>query len=137
MQNGEAGLSLTMTIGEAIIKTSASTENIFTQGFNQPLNLLNTGIISQQSDGITVNAFPNPFDTEINLSLQSDKRDQFNVDIFDLAGRKVMPSQVLSHDGGISSWTLKTSELPFAIYIVSVKTMDGKIAKTFRLTRIN
>lgn len=79
--------SLTYTIGETVVSSLSSPALTVTQGFHQP-DMLFSGI-QQQLPFSSVKVYPNPVQTSTTIRIISENKLTYQLDITDLAGRRL------------------------------------------------
>lgn len=126
----DATVQLTWTAGEPIYTTVQNSSNILTQGFNQSLYVTSvpTGIeeVSQNS----IMAYPNPTTSIVNVALKMEKQRSFDMQLFDLSGKKLLALR--------SSSDLEQIDVSqFATGVYLLKISDSKqIVKTFKIEKV-
>ena len=105
----------------------------FTMFTNTPANniVFNTSIIATHVGLTTIatnigelTVYPNPANTELNVSLKNNKTNQVQVCLYDLTGKKVMDAE--QHGFAKESvTTLNVSQLQKGIYFIAVTTTAG------------
>ena len=82
-------ISLSYSVGEIAVSTLTTDNLILTQGFHQP-QLTGTGIPDNIELDWKVNAFPNPVQDQLNISIRLGKPVEMNLEIFDLTGKLIL-----------------------------------------------
>ncbi len=81
--------SLQVTIaGEPVIETIGGGNSFFTQGFEQP-QLKGVGIISLPTNAPSINLYPNPASSEVNIAFNLPNAGKLAFRLFDMAGREI------------------------------------------------
>jgi hypothetical protein len=127
-------VSLSWTVGEIAITTVSSAGNILTQGFHQPENGIAIGIANQDKL-FSINAFPNPISENLTLEINSDKPENFLIEVTDILGKLVKSTSIYVGDGQAQHSISMASFAPGA-YLVKVTSSNGKFTKAIKLTKI-
>ncbi len=96
---------------------------------NMPGNSSNcnlTGIHSQDNNSASVNAYPNPFEHDIQLSFMLAQPETVEIELVNALGQIVQPVQKEMHSGGgtqVFTFVANT-DLPAGIYLMRVKCGD-------------
>ena len=85
---GSGDVHLSYTVGEPVVTTASGGTIILTQGFQQPTDVI-IGI-DEPDYGISINAYPNPTEGTVILDVETEKPREFNVEVFDASGQKVL-----------------------------------------------
>jgi len=114
-------LKVSWTLGEPVIQTVANTGNtlILTQGFQQG-NLFNVDVPNTDLPTLKFKMYPNPTNVKVWFELNSnDAKGDFIVDVYDVAGRKILHENLGEFDNqGVKS--MDVSSLKSGIYLVRV-----------------
>ena len=125
-----ASNSVSFTLGEPVSETYKGTNNILTQGLNQPL--LTVGAI-HESPGMnyTISAFPNPASQFIKIKIEKGKVKGMNLayQLMDMNG-KILQQKKLE----VIETEISVKNLPPAAYFLKVVINDNEI-KTFTLIK--
>lgn len=128
-------LSLSCTIGEPVVTTAVNVKLILTQGFQQPLESEITSVDFDMADW-SIKAFPNPFNENVNIEIASDKSSDFMIGITNLIGQNLGMEFLANHYPGKNVYSLNTAHLTTGMYIITVSSKDGKLLKSFKLSKI-
>ncbi len=118
--------SISITIGEPVTETFASTSNIMTQGFQQS-RLTIVSIFEFQDKYGTITIAPNPTNDFLHLNIDDPK--DMSWQICDLSGKILKESNLLSQQTDISF-----SELSSAVYFLTIIQGNQKV-KTFQVIK--
>ena len=80
---------------------------------------LNVNNLSKENYLLDVLARPNPFNNEVNISLESGHKGDVNIEVIDALGRRVFYNNYGCKVGN-NDYTIKTDELPVGMYILNV-----------------
>jgi len=111
---------LDFTIGEAVIQTYTSANNIITSGFHQPILTVEVinGISNLQID---VSIYPNPTSSFINLNLgDNESLDGFIIGLFDFQGRQLQRLEL----NNTNSHKINLAQYREGIYILTISKND-------------
>jgi hypothetical protein len=85
----------------------------------------NTDAVFTESNGLAIaNAYPNPTQGKLNVSLNSDEEGQVSVALFDLTGRKIIEQNWFAYVGS-NAIELSLDALPTGSYVLVVKGSKG------------
>lgn len=113
-------VQLSWSIGEIVIETKSNSTNIITQGFHQT-NLSVVGI-EDYSLSTEINVYPNP--TTFMLSIEVDKFEELNYQLFDINGKLISTSVLVQNTTSISVAKLATGS--YILKVVDSKTNKSK-----------
>jgi hypothetical protein len=99
------------------------------------INYVWTSLNENTFDDINVNAFPNPFDNDVEIRLSSTVTQNAEISIYDLSGRKIKTLYSGDVQKGSSGFVWDASKAKAGIYIYSVKTKDNNIVGKLILTK--
>ncbi len=117
---------LTWTIGEPIVNTATSTNNVLTQGFNQGL-LLITAI--DELNNTTVSIQPNPTSDFAIIKLDDQNLSNAQYILTDINGKVIQQNKIENKQTSVSF-----QDLANATYFIQVITSNQK-AKTFKIIK--
>jgi hypothetical protein len=118
------------TYAEEIFKLKAFiTRRIIWMDANMPGNAAHcnlSGIHSEQNNFSSANAYPNPFDHEIQLSCVLAQPADIEMELLNMMGQPVQPAEIFQHSGGGTQnfSFLPEADLPAGIYLLRVKCGD-------------
>lgn len=120
-------VKVSSTIGEPVIQTFYTINNIISQGFQQPH--FNITLISDINSNLSFNLFPNPISHNI-LNISSSSNDTFFITIYDISGKKILHKP-------FNKFTLINFE-PYAPgnYLLSITSNDNKPLKHFKVVKL-
>ena len=132
-----ATVDLEWTLGEPRVESETRSEMLYTQGFHQPLvyaiKSIRTG---QQTDGIIVMAYPNPFSTVLNIKIESVTANRpLVIQLTDVFGRVLQTRNIIS--GRTDNVQMNMASYIAGSYIVLVKDMNGKIINSIKLVKVD
>jgi len=119
---------LSWTVGEIAIDTYNGSSNQLTQGFHQPER--GTVSINELSNDLTINAYPNPFKSSINVGL-SNNEEQYQIAVYNAVGQLL----ISDYHTGSGPKTLDFEELAKGIYLIEFKT-KSQILKTIKVQKL-
>ena len=122
--------SLSWTLGECVIETYSSTNNILTQGFQQSKFSI-TSIEENTNNSFFVLAYPNPTNSFINICTESTEVGKMKVELLDIAG-KLIHSETFQNN-----LQLNLSEYSSSVYFIRVCDENNNSIKTFKLIKTN
>ena len=133
LENG--GLSLSFTIGEAVITTRTGASFIITEGFQQTdVIAIPTGIeIPEYVNNII--AYPNPTESFLNVDVNTKKPVDLIFELFDQLGRRTRFSRESLKESLSIQHQIDLMGLPAGIYQLLIKTNHGNPVKTFKVIK--
>ena len=128
--------SLSYTVGEAATATLTGSNNIITQGFQQP-NDAYTGLQNINEPALNAQLYPNPATTEINLVITTTTNDTYKVELVDLLGRVLLQPLTSQIDKGVSHYVFNVQQLPASLYFITIKGNSNATIHSFKFNKIN
>ena len=122
------------TSGEIAISTETSGTIILTQGFQQPLPEDFVSSINIDNSDIEIAIYPNPTISSIKLDLKSNTKIDFNIQVLNINGNKIVQNRKLSFSGKTSE-IFDFNHLPPNTYILLIKNKKGKVVKSFEVIK--
>jgi hypothetical protein len=124
-----AGGSIAFTVGEPMIETFSSTNNILTQGFHQPWPVI-TGVSALTGEANVI-VYPNPAYQNLTVEWQNMSGGTYHIELYDVLGQKVYGlSRTVGSNGSI---TLPVEQLSAGVYLLNI-TGDS-MKRTFRISK--
>ncbi|MBP6183141.1 T9SS type A sorting domain-containing protein [Flavobacterium sp.] len=117
---------LTWTIGEPIVNTATTTNNVLTQGFNQGL-LLITAI--DELKNTTISIQPNPTSDFVIIKLDDQNLINAQYTLTDINGKVIQQNKIENKQTSVSF-----QDLANTTYFIQVSTNNQK-AKTFKIIK--
>jgi hypothetical protein len=121
-------LSMSYSVGETVAGTLSNPASILTQGFNQPLITIST-----ESRDISLNmlieAWPNPANDYVKLSVSGNEGKKISYRLFDLNGKFITGSPLTGNNIEIPFATLAPSVYFLKVYIQDKEIQTFKISK--------
>ena len=114
------------TLGETITETLSTSNNILTQGFQQPSYFL-----SSTPDIVTfeIEVFPNPASDILFIHTTTDKTLHYS--LTDLNGKQ------LKQQTFTTTTSLDLNDLARTVYLLHIIDNESRIIKTYRIVKIN
>lgn len=94
-----------------------------------------TGVEDNFENSTSVNAYPNPFNKNVNISVDLAETQNVEINIFDLSGRNVTSLVNNKLQTGNHVYTWEADESPAGIYFYSVKTSNKTYTKKLILNK--
>lgn len=108
--------SLSFTVGQTLTATVNVLNNILTQGFQQPVDILSAVYEFDNNDG-QIKVYPNPATEIIHVSIQNKTIKNFQLQVYNLVGENVQNKFTVKSNEEI---ILNISSLPAGIYFIRV-----------------
>lgn len=129
-------IQINYTIGElAAVTTLVQPGFIFTQGLLQPDKFV-VGIHDFEKPAWQVTAFPNPFDGNLTLQLETAGSDKITVELFDAAGRLIYEPTVSAIFSGSSSIALDFRSIAGGTYFLRISSEKNDRRTMIPLVRL-
>ena len=131
-----ANAMLSTTVAEiTMVQTFTSTDNILTQGFQQPEDIT-TGIVEKPllSNGFLI--YPNPTNGNFVLNFTNNDNSEANIRILNMAGQIMLEEQV-SQSAGLNTINFDISSYNQGMYILEITTTKANGEKNLTYHKIN
>jgi hypothetical protein len=122
--------SLSWTLGEPLSETDVSPTNYLTQGFQQPLTIIVTGITNSNPLQGDVSAYPNPFTSTIYLQ-NNDEGKTLQVELVSLEGETIFSKTMTEKQEQFNLSTFSNG-----IYFLKVYNADKKLVQTLKIDKV-
>lgn len=123
--------SISWTLGEPMGETYTSTNNILTQGFQQPWDF--GTMIPNAPTPVNADAFPNPTNDVVNLQFGNNSNGLYVIELYNTLGQQLSTSQFAASPSARTSVSLM--DYADGIYFITVRKADGSETSTFRITK--
>jgi hypothetical protein len=128
-----ANFSLNFTIGEPVVLTLQNTTIKLTQGFQQNIYSIATGIRTNSLDA-SFKIFPNPTADRLQVELSKPNMDEFSVTLFDMNGSIISESK-LGRD--IQLQNIDVAGLASGTYFLQIANAAKDQMNTYKVEKIN
>lgn len=132
-----SNVSLSSTVGEAVVATAISGSIVLTQGFQQPDGTTSVGIADDLRLSVQYTVAPNPTQDIVRVELTTDKPITIGLVLMDVRGRRVPVPEQEIRVNGTKSTELDLQALADGVYTLALKDEAGNIFRTFKIQRIN
>ena len=132
--NGSGMLSFTVA-EMTMVQTFTTTNNILTQGFQQPENLA-TGINETSLASGDIHVYPNPTSGSFVLSYMSNDNSETTFRIYNLTGQVLLEKQV-TPSAGLNTSNFDISAFSEGMYILEFATSNANGEKQISYHKIN
>ncbi len=123
-------MSISYTVGEAVVSTIENNAIKLNQGFHQPRYVL-TAIKETFPEG-AVKVFPNPTTSILEVQLEGIALENIQVSLTDVAGRNIADSKVYS-----THWQTDISNLADGYYVLTVSDIKNLKSNSFKIFKSN
>lgn len=129
--SSNGGVSLSWTLGEPIVPTFRSADNILvlTPGFQQ--HVIVTTVEENLLEPVVVKLFPNPALEIINMHFKSPLEGELDANLLDQMG-KTVKTEIL--ESGLTDKQLNLQELPAGIYYLRLSR--GKLVNIYKIVKL-
>lgn len=116
------GYTLTYSVGQIAVETLKSNNYIITQGFQQ-VEKNNTIGSKENTQNIDFQAivFPNPTQDILNIKIENDENDGFEIVLFNLSGQQLSQGSFSE-----KNYQIEVSHLPVGEYILKLKNSKSQ-----------
>ncbi len=122
-------VQLSWTVGETVIETFTGTSAMLTQGFHQS-KLLVTAVNPLVFPGISLEVYPNPVTSALQLHVKGEEIPELMVRLFDMNGRLVLGEAVKAMPAVISM-----EKFTPGTYLLKVYSTSDDPLKTFKVIK--
>ena len=128
--------SLSWTLGQLASTSLMATNNILTQGFQQPYYFDPFNIPVALTDSFDIKVYPNPAVDHVNIAYSTLQEGKIKFELFDLLGNKLMPD--IEKYSGISKrvFELNLSNFDSGIYLLRILSEKTRIINTHKIVKI-
>jgi len=126
-------ISYSQSVGETAVEMMSSSDQVLTQGFQQP------GIkevIGTPPNGTGVNVYPNPATDFINVKLFGEKARKFKIEVVNLTGTIAQSASLEFNSNYYYIHQFDITKLTFGIYFVRVVSDDKIISLVFKIEKM-
>lgn len=127
---GGGNATLQWSLGEPVIITVESNNNVLTQGFHQTL-LTITSLDELKAEEIAINIYPNPVMTSFTINLNQSPSEPVSWKLYDMNGRVVMLEKMNTTKG-----TYNVAHLSSGVYVLQMD-MSENTSKSWRIVKQN
>ena len=122
-ENNAGAFTVYSTIGELSVQTYTNPSLILTQGFEQPENILITGVPSNSiTSDYLISIFPNPAIDKVTIVNMNGKT--FHIEVLDINGQLI--KQNLFGTVSLNRYDVDLSDLGSGIYFISISNSETK-----------
>lgn len=111
-------------------ETYSQTNNIVTQGFQQPWDFGTRVIVG---DPVNAEVYPNPTADLVNLQFGDNTNGQYVIEVYNTLGQQLRSSTFNATPS--SKATISLFDYSDGIYFITVRKTDGTENSTFRITK--
>ena len=130
-----SSVSLEWSLGEPFVSGAPGKENLFTEGYHQPVLLskrLSVIEAKAQIKNLHIIIAPNPVSTVLGVSISGTIPSYLLLSLFTSSGKKLLTQEYGKHFG---TSTIDMGNLPSGTYILSISGTTG-IIKTFQIIKL-
>lgn len=122
--------SISWTLGEPMGETYSVTNNILTQGFQQPWDF---GTDVSGPSPVQADVYPNPTSDVVNLQFAGNASGQYVIEVFNTLGQQLSATQFAAGPSARTSVSL--ADFSNGIYFITVRKTDGTETSTFKINK--
>lgn len=131
-------IELEWTLGESFIgEATNNSSRIYTIGFHQPNIKIKPDLLLAESNSDQINIYPNPVGNKLNVKFQLENAENagnFKFQLTDLMGKLVLEKEISSQK---ESPNIDIPEIATGNYQVKIMSANGKILRSFKITKTN
>lgn len=130
---GEAtgsGGKVSFSIGQIDYQSYSGLGGFISQGVQQPFELLALGTSEIEANLAASTIFPNPAKDLFTLSIQGEEYKNLNYQLYDIAGKTILTSNITQ-----AITTISVDALPNGSYFLAITNMNSKNLKTFNIIK--
>lgn len=129
-----ANFSLSYTIGEPVMATLTNSNNILTQGFQQPLYDVVSNITDYANSlFLNINVFPNPTNKLIHVELNASENKKALMYLYDISG-KVITTETFQTN---TTQTIHLENAASGQYHLKITDEYNQLLSTHKIQKIN
>ena len=131
------GITLDWTLGEMAVSTLATSDGLLTQGFHQPMLLVEETFETPakiMADGLQFSVAPNPVSSTLSIRIGAEWQGEGAIELWDFQGNRLQTAKV-NLPGEQLEWDL--SRYPAALYSLMLRDENGVLLRTFKISKIN
>ena len=129
-------MSLEWTLGETSISTISYGENLFTEGFHQPIILISPNkkpeLVTATIKDLSITIAPNPVMSLLTVQFSGNRESVYTLSLFNASGKLLLSKAQLAKSN-IS--TLAMDQMPAGIYFLRINN-SKEIIKTFKVIKL-
>lgn len=123
--------SLEWTLGELAVATIRTPDGMLTEGFHQPV--LKVEELTSLTEGYQITLAPNPVKSILSVDIRSETEAEVTMQLLNLNGQ---PLQIHRANFPFETTELDLSNYPSGLYFLRFSEKDGKLLKTFKITKV-
>jgi hypothetical protein len=123
-----SGGTAAYSVGQVVYTTNTGTNGSVAQGVQQAYEITSVGI-NETELNISLQACPNPTTDYLQLRIESEKLQDLNYQLFDIAGKLIENKKITS-----TTEIIRMENLPTASYFLKVVNNNNEI-KTFKIIK--
>lgn len=123
--------SISWTLGEPMGETYTSSNNVLTQGFQQPWDF-GTTVPTVQSP-VNADVYPNPTSDVVNLQFGDNSNGLYVIEVYNTLGQTLSATQFSATPSARA--TVSLTDFADGIYFITVRKADGTETSTFKITK--
>lgn len=123
--------SISWTLGEPMGETYSSSNNVLTQGFQQPWDF-GTYVPDGQTP-VNADVFPNPTSDVVNLQFGDNSNGIYVIEVYNTLGQQLSSSQFAATPSARA--TVSLTDFADGIYFITVRKVDGNETSTYKITK--
>ena len=124
------------TLGEFAILTMNNSNNILTQGFQQPFLDSWINVMENSENGISISYYPNPTNANLTLSISNSSNREFSIGLYDILGQCIHQQTIVSKFDGFLKMEIDMRSCATGNYYMRI-TSGNDFNKTYKISKIS
>ena len=125
---------LDWTMGELLVQTIESSTGLLTEGFHQPIIIVETALSGVEENNTLFSVYPNPAQSSINIEINSDTNDEAILYLHSSTGN-LLKSKCIESNAATIEWDL--TEYAAGLYLITLKDEKGILIKSCKVSKLN
>jgi hypothetical protein len=131
-------ISLEWTLGETMVESNFSANEMFTQGFHQPVLYIPgpinevSGVTKIASPGYDVFIAPNPVQSLLTIKVQQAEDERLYIAVSDIYG-KMLFTKIAGSKNAVSEFDM--NGIPSGCYFLTIKKSTGELIQTAKIIK--
>ncbi len=138
--SGADDIILEWTLGEMAIETIYATDGMFTEGFHQPVLLVEKQSTTQvwhpdfySKMEVEIDVMPNPASSVLNIQVRSNSSERIVALLMDATGKSITSRNI---DPLITNVQLDIHSLPAGMYVLRFTDEEGRLIEIFKVSKV-
>ena len=126
-------INYSQSVGETAVEIFGISDYVLTQGFQQP-GIADAGETTHAGNGVEV--YPNPAKDFVRIKLYGNEARKFKIELMNITGKISTSINLTFITNYYYVQEIDISDLIIGVYLVSVRSTDGLIKRTFKIEKM-